>query len=104
MDSPKRNANAAIGTQVVITPVAGWPNSSSEPNPCCQTSTVTPYAAAMETTLSASALTGSQRDLSARASSRNVTMTTPRIAQMKLPDRAHEVGVLRGRPPDGTHA
>ena len=53
--------------------------------PSCQTRTVTPYAAAIETTLSTSALTGSQSDRSARARSRNVTTTMASTTQTASP-------------------
>jgi hypothetical protein len=68
-----------------MTPVASWPKSACEPTPCCQISTVTPYAAASESTLSTSALTGSHSERSARASSRKVRTATASTTQTTSP-------------------
>ena len=48
------------------------PNSASDPWPCCHTSVTAPHAAATESTLSTTALSGSRTERNARASSTNV--------------------------------
>lgn len=52
--------------------MAAMSQSSSDPCPCCQTSSMIPHAAPMDRTLSTIALAGSSSERNARARSRKV--------------------------------
>ena len=74
-----------IGTHSLIDPVASMPQIASEPNPFCQTSTMSPQTAATESRLRTTAFSGRMSERKARASSRNVRAAIRAIMSGKLP-------------------
>ena len=61
------------------------PQIASEPQPCCQTSTVSPQAAATDSRFSRTALSGRIIERNARASSMKVSALISAITSGKLP-------------------
>ena len=82
---PNRNANTISGIQFGIDPVAGTPHRAFDPYPFCQIRTSAPHVAAMLTTLSTTALSGSSSDLKARASRMKDSTASSAIINGKLP-------------------
>jgi len=74
----------ASGTHKVMAPAAGVEKRVWVPWPSCQMKVTTPNAAANEIRLSKSALTGSQRDRSARVKKRSEATTMAAMINTRL--------------------
>ncbi len=77
-----------IGISTLIEWVAWMPQIAWDPQPCCQTRTMSPHAAATESRFSRTALSGRTNERNARASRRNVRVEINAITSGKLPCRA----------------
>ena len=82
---PNRKAKTTIGSSTLIARVAWMPQIASEPQPCCQTRTRSPHAAATESRFSRTALSGSTSERNARASRTNVSAEISAITSGNSP-------------------
>ena len=82
---PNRKAKTTIGISTLIAPVASMPQMACEPQPCCQTSTISPQAAPTESRFSRTALSGRISERKARARSRKVRALMSAMTSGKLP-------------------
>jgi len=83
-----------IGISTLIEPVAGMPQIVSEPQPCCQTMTIRPQAAATDSRFRSTAFSGRTIDRNARASSRKVRPAMRAMTSGKLPYTASRKSAL----------
>jgi hypothetical protein len=72
-----------IGIHSLTHPVAAMPQIASVPIPFCQTSTITPHAAATESRFRTTAWSGSTSERKARARSTNVSAAISAIVSGK---------------------
>ena len=85
MEMPNRKAKTTIGISTLMEPVAPMPQIASDPQPCCQTRTISPQAAPTDSRFSRTALRGRITERNARASSRKVSALISAMTSGKLP-------------------